>query len=228
MVFPSSSFVFLFLQICTEYIRLWDSSYTVLEIGEIQDVDDSLQGGFHVFHTHTHTHTGGDTFCVYFLLELFFQSYMRMDKLCSLLVLVLVLGLAQVSAFSLSGSHRPSLLGHSAKSSIKMAVAEVTSTTALDKEVEAAGDKLVVIDYSTTWCGPCKIALPKFVDLSEKYENVVFLKCVGDTSTEASQLMKREGVRSVPSFHFWKGGVKVEVVNGARIEDVEAAVTANL
>ena len=108
-----------------------------------------------------------------------------------------------------------------------MAVSEVTSTSGLDQVVQDAGDKLVVIDYSTTWCGPCKIALPKFADLSEKYKDVVFLKCIGDTSTEASQLMKREGVRSVPSFHFWKNGAKIEVVNGARIEDVEAAVTAN-
>ena len=39
--------------------------------------------------------------------------------------------------------------------------------------------------------------------------------------------MKREGVRSVPAFHFWKGGVKLDVVSGARIEDVEAMVVSN-
>jgi thioredoxin 1 len=37
--------------------------------------------------------------------------------------------------------------------------------------------------------------------------------------------MKREGVRSVPAFHFWKNGSRMEVVNGARIEEVEAIVT---
>lgn len=110
---------------------------------------------------------------------------------------------------------------------VNMAVTEVTSINSLDQVVKDAGEKLIVIDYSTTWCGPCKIALPKFVDLSDKHEDVIFLKCIGDTSTEASQLMKREGVRSVPSFHFWKAGAKIEVVNGARIEDVEAAVNAN-
>ena len=108
------------------------------------------------------------------------------------------------------------------------AVTEVTSPTALDDVVKNAGEKLVVIDYSTTWCGPCKVMLPKFTELSNKYDgNVIFLKCIGDTSTEASQLMKREGVRSVPSFHFWKKGGKIEVVNGARIEEVEAAIQSN-
>ena len=36
--------------------------------------------------------------------------------------------------------------------------------------------------------------------------------------------MKREGVRSVPAFHFWKDGNRIEVVNGARVEDIEAAI----
>lgn len=56
-------------------------------------------------------------------------------------------------------------------------------------------------------CGPCKLVLPKYVELSDKYTNVIFLKCIGDASTEASALMKREGVRSVPSFHMWKGRI---------------------
>lgn len=51
--------------------------------------------------------------------------------------------------------------------------------------------------------------LPKFVALSEANPGAVFLKVVGDSSPDASKLMKREGVRSVPSFHYWKDGAKV-------------------
>ena len=46
----------------------------------------------------------------------------------------------------------------------------------------------------------------------------------GDASAAASKLMKREGVRTVPSFHFWKGNSRVEVINGANIEAVTKAV----
>ena len=53
------------------------------------------------------------------------------------------------------------------------------------------------------------------------------MKCIGDSSAEASALMKREGVRSVPSFHFFKNGNKLDSINGARIEEVEAVVTSN-
>jgi thioredoxin 1 len=106
------------------------------------------------------------------------------------------------------------------KPSLKMAVVEVTSIAGLDQIVGAAGNKLVVVDYSTTWCGPCKLVLPKYMELSDRHANVIFLKCIGDASTEASALMKREGVRSVPTFHMWKAGSRVDVVNGARIEEV--------
>ena len=110
--------------------------------------------------------------------------------------------------------------------SIRMAVAEVTSTAGLDQILSNAGNKLVVVDYSTTWCGPCKLVLPKYMELSDKFTNVIFLKCIGDSSTEASALMKREGVRSVPTFHVWKAGSRVDVVNGARIEEVKFELIA--
>lgn len=103
---------------------------------------------------------------------------------------------------------------------LQMVVTEVTSIAGLDQIVSTAGNKLVVVDYSTTWCGPCKLVLPKYMELSDKFANVIFLKCIGDASTEASALMKREGVRSVPTFHMWKAGSRVDVVNGARIEEV--------
>ena len=60
--------------------------------------------------------------------------------------------------------------------------------------------------------------------MSEEYTDAIFYKVIGDSSAEASSLMKREGVRAVPSFHFWKNGEKVDVVNGANIE----AVTSNV
>ena len=31
----------------------------------------------------------------------------------------------------------------------------------------------------------------------------------------------------MPTFHIWKDGAKVDVVNGAKIEEVEASLTAN-
>ena len=88
----------------------------------------------------------------------------------------------------------------------------------------APQNKLVVIDYSTTWCGPCKIAFPKFVAMSQTYPEVLFLKCVGDKGPGSSAVFKQEGVRSVPAFHFWKNGARVETVSGGRMDDIEATI----
>ena len=55
-------------------------------------------------------------------------------------------------------------------------VIEISSQDEFDKALEGAGGSLVVIDYSTSWCGPCKIIAPKFDEFSEQYKNVAFLK----------------------------------------------------
>jgi thiol-disulfide isomerase/thioredoxin len=68
------------------------------------------------------------------------------------------------------------------------------------------------------------VIAPKFEELSDKYPDAVFLKVIGDASPEASKLMKREGVRSVPSFHYFMNGEKVDVINGANAEAIEAAI----
>jgi thioredoxin 1 len=56
------------------------------------------------------------------------------------------------------------------------AVVDIDSEAAFDKTIKSAGGSLVIVDYSTTWCGPCKVIAPKFDELSEKYPDAVFLK----------------------------------------------------
>jgi thiol-disulfide isomerase/thioredoxin len=36
------------------------------------------------------------------------------------------------------------------------AVTDIGSEAAFDKTIKNAGSSLVIVDYSTTWCGPCK------------------------------------------------------------------------
>lgn len=57
-----------------------------------------------------------------------------------------------------------------------MAVADITNESEFDAKINGSGDSLVVVDYSTTWCGPCKVIAPKFDELSDAYPESVFLK----------------------------------------------------
>uniref|UniRef100_A0AAQ6IQY1 Thioredoxin domain-containing protein n=1 Tax=Anabas testudineus TaxID=64144 RepID=A0AAQ6IQY1_ANATE len=57
-------------------------------------------------------------------------------------------------------------------------VRQVKSLAEFNAALSEAGNKLVVVDFTATWCGPCRVIGPKFAKLSEasEYNNVVFLK----------------------------------------------------
>lgn len=48
--------------------------------------------------------------------------------------------------------------------SVVNAVIDIGSEAAFDKTIKNSGSALVVVDYSTTWCGPCKGVLRR-IDL---------------------------------------------------------------
>lgn len=107
-----------------------------------------------------------------------------------------------------------------------MLVVEAKSTDDMDKILDSADTSLVVVDYSTTWCGPCKVIAPLFEELSEKYTDVVFVKVMGDANSDSTQLMQREGIRAVPAFHFWKSGSRVQTMTGAKSEELEKLIVS--
>ncbi|KAG9345826.1 hypothetical protein JZ751_008982 [Albula glossodonta] len=77
-----------------------------------------------------------------------------------------------------------------------------------DKALKEAGDKLVVVDFTATWCGPCQSIGPFFKKLSEEPENsnVVFLKVDVD---DAQDVASACDIKCMPTFHFFKNGKKV-------------------
>jgi thioredoxin 1 len=143
-------------------------------------------------------------------------------------ILFIIATLSVANAFSTpfigSGRVAHSRTRQTAASALSMRVVDIDSEASFDSTVSSAGESLVIVDYSTTWCGPCKVIAPIFDEMSDRFPDAVFLKVIGDATPDASKLMKREGVRSVPSFHYFKGGEKVDVVNGANADAIEAAI----
>ncbi|XP_050384289.1 thioredoxin F-type, chloroplastic-like isoform X2 [Argentina anserina] len=105
--------------------------------------------------------------------------------------------------------------------------ATVGQVTEVDKDtfwpiVNAAGDKTVVLDMYTQWCGPCKIIAPKYQELSQKYDDVIFLKL--DCNQENKPLAKELGIRVVPTFKILKHDKVVKEITGAKFDDLVAAI----
>lgn len=87
--------------------------------------------------------------------------------------------------------------------------------------LKEAGDKLVVIDFTATWCGPCKIIAPFFEGLSAKYSDVVFLKVDVD---DAQEVAAHCGINCMPTFHFYKNEKLVHEFSGANQSSLEQKV----
>ncbi|KAJ3396221.1 Thioredoxin-2 [Lobulomyces angularis] len=56
-----------------------------------------------------------------------------------------------------------------------------------DFEKVLSEHKVVVVDFTATWCGPCKMVAPKFEEMSKKYPDAVFVKVDVDQCQDISQ-----------------------------------------
>ncbi|KAJ2500082.1 thioredoxin trx1 [Coemansia sp. RSA 1972] len=75
-----------------------------------------------------------------------------------------------------------------------------------------AKNEFVVIDFSATWCGPCKLISPKFAKLSEEHPEVKFVKLDVDEMGEIAQVY---GVAAMPTFKFLHNAKNVDEFVGA-------------
>lgn len=76
-----------------------------------------------------------------------------------------------------------------------------------------ATDKLVMVDFWATWCGPCRAIAPIVEELSAEYEGrAVIAKCNVD---ECQTVPVQYGIRHIPTLLFFKGGQLVDRMVGA-------------
>ncbi|KAF5735993.1 hypothetical protein HS088_TW14G00123 [Tripterygium wilfordii] len=85
--------------------------------------------------------------------------------------------------------------------------------------------KLVVIDFTASWCGPCRIIAPFLADLAKKLPDVIFLKVDVD---ELQSVAKDWAIEAMPTFMFLKEGKIVDRVVGAKKEELQATISKHL
>lgn len=98
-------------------------------------------------------------------------------------------------------------------------VLEISSLSQYESEI--AGPGLVVVDFFTTWCGPCKAIAPFIEQLQSKYPDVKFIKVDTEANEDVAGPLR---IQSIPTFHFYVKGKLVDEMKGANSAALEQKV----
>ncbi|XP_045785983.1 thioredoxin-like protein 1 [Maniola jurtina] len=88
-------------------------------------------------------------------------------------------------------------------------------------EMANAGTKLVVVDFTATWCPPCQRIAPIFEQLPAKFPRAVFLKVDVDRCAETASA---QGISAMPTFIFYRNRTRIDRLQGADAASLESKV----
>ncbi|XP_044742818.1 thioredoxin-2 [Chrysoperla carnea] len=107
-----------------------------------------------------------------------------------------------------------------------MATIHVKDQSEFNSKLEEAGEKLVVVDFFATWCGPCKLIAPKLEELSaELAEKIVIIKVDVD---ECEDLAATYNISSMPTFVFIKNKTQVDSFSGANYDKLKLTINKHI
>lgn len=97
---------------------------------------------------------------------------------------------------------------------IRPQVHEVTSN---EKFNELIDNKVTIVDFYATWCGPCKAIEPVLDKISEKVPQASFIRVDVDQYTQIAQ---EYGITAMPTIKFFKDGKDSDTVVGADLKKI--------
>lgn len=90
-------------------------------------------------------------------------------------------------------------------------MAEVTFTDANFEEKVLKSNKLVVVDFFATWCGPCQMMAPNIEEIAGEMSDIA----IGKMNIDENEITPQKyQVMSIPTVVFFKGGEVVDKVVG--------------
>jgi thioredoxin 1 len=97
-------------------------------------------------------------------------------------------------------------------------------TAAQVAQLQSEGKKLLV-QYTASWCNPCKMLTPRLSNLSNKYTDVTFVKVDVDENMEAAQELL---ISTVPTVMIYNGDTLVNRSTGANHDAVYCKILDTL
>ena len=108
----------------------------------------------------------------------------------------------------------------------RSSVLHITSVDDFNKVVNESNGKLIVIDFTAAWCGPCKMIAPIYEEMSQEFsEGCLFLKIDVD---EIPDLAEHFQVQAMPTFVFMKSFDEVGRFSGASVDKLREMITNNI
>lgn len=100
--------------------------------------------------------------------------------------------------------------------SVSIAQTELTDDNA-EAKLLIDNDRLIVVDFYATWCGPCKKMDPILKKLVAKYGGRVDFYKIDVDKNEVDDIL---GVTAMPTYFFIKNSSTLEVIEGMRSKEV--------
>ena len=90
-------------------------------------------------------------------------------------------------------------------------MAQIATNTSFDGLLES--EKLVIVDFWATWCGPCRMLSPLLDEVEEEMADKITVVKVN--IDDADEIAYRYRIMSIPTLLFFKGGQVVDRTVGA-------------
>ena len=98
-----------------------------------------------------------------------------------------------------------------------MTIITIEDTTEFENLLNTTFNRLLVVDFGASWCGPCKRIEPLIQDLSESMLDITFCKVDID---EVEELVEKFNITSVPTFIFIKNNNLLDRVEGIKYDNI--------
>lgn len=78
-------------------------------------------------------------------------------------------------------------------------------------------NRLIIIFYTASWCGPCKLIYPLIEELSVRAPHISIFKVDvdNDGEEEDEKISSVNDISAMPTFHFYKNGELLDKLTGA-------------
>ena len=90
-------------------------------------------------------------------------------------------------------------------------MAKIATNTSFDELLQS--EKLVIVDFWATWCGPCRMLSPLLDEVEEEMADKI--EVVKVNVDDADEVAMRFRIMSIPTLLFFKNGQMVDRSVGA-------------